>query len=166
MAQTFSLDIVSSFDAGEMNNVLDQTKREILARYDFKGTGAAIDWLDADKTGFVIEGDNQYHLDAILDMVRKKAATRGISQKTFDASKEAEVTNLIHKKTVPFLQGLDTEKAKKITKLLREKQPKLKSQIQGDEVRLTSPKKDELQQAMQTINAADFDFPTNFTNFR
>ncbi len=167
MGGSFSLDVVSDFDAGEMNNVYDQTRREIANRYDFKGTAAAIDWLEADnKKGFKITGDNSYHLDAILDMVRKKAATRGISQKTFDSSREVTESNLTVSKEVPFLQGLDQEKAKKITKLLRDKQPKLKAQIQGQEIRITSPKKDELQAAMAVIKGADFDFPVSFTNFR
>ena len=139
MAKSFSFDIVSDFDAGEMINVFDQAKRELTSRYDFKGTSAALDWDDGDKTGFKITGDSQYQLDAILEMIRKKAAVREISQKTFDASKEPEESNLKMNWVVPFIKGLDQDKAKKITKLLRDKLPKVKAQIQGEEVRITSP---------------------------
>lgn len=166
MASTFSFDVVSDYDSGEMNNVLDQVKRELLNRYDFKGTAATIDWIDGEKTGFQITGENRYHLDTMLEMVRKKAATRGISQKTFDASQEPVESNLKLTWKIPFISGLDQEKAKKVTKLLRDELPKVKTQIQGDEVRVSSPKKDQLQAAIKTIEAADFDFPTNITNFR
>jgi cyclic-di-GMP-binding protein len=162
----YSFDIASEYDKGEMNNILDQVQREISARYDFKGSSAEIDWLNSEKSGFLIIGDHQFHLDAIIDMVRKKAATRGVSQKTFDTKKEPVISNLKTRWEVPFIKGLDQERAKKITSLLREKMPKVKAQIQGEEVRVMSAKKDELQQAMEAIREANFEFPINFTNFR
>ena len=162
----FSFDIVSDFDKSEMNNVIDQAQREISSRYDFKNTSAALEWLNGEKTGLKITGDNQFHLDSIIDIVRKKAAMRGVSQKTFDASREPVTTNLKMTWEVPFLQGLDQDKAKKITTLVRDKFPKIKTQIQGQEIRVMSPKKDELQAVIQLIRTADFDFPTSFTNFR
>lgn len=161
----FSFDIVSDFDKSEMNNVLDQSQREIANRYDFKGTKASVDWL-GDKTGLKITGDHQFHLDSIIEIARKKAGSRGISLKTFDTSKEPVTNNLQVSWEVPFVKGLDQDKAKKITSLLREKVPKVKTQIQGEEVRVMSSKKDELQEAMQIIKAADLPFPINFTNFR
>lgn len=164
MAQ-FSFDVVSDYDKAEMNNVVDQAQREISARYDFKGTSASLDWL-GEKTGLKITGDNQFHLDSIIEIVRKKAATRGISQKAFDTSKEPVTNNLKMTWEVPFVQGLDQEKSKKITTLLRDKLPKVKAQIQGDAVRVMSPKKDELQSAMSEIKQADFSFPVSFNNFR
>ncbi|MDX1766136.1 MAG: YajQ family cyclic di-GMP-binding protein [Candidatus Saccharimonadales bacterium] len=166
MAKGFSFDVVSSFDAQEMNNVVDQARREIVNRYDFKGTSAAVTYSDEDKTGLLITGANKYQLDAIIEMVRKKAATRKVSQKAFDVSGEPVQSGMNIKWTVPFRQGLDKERAKMITKLLRDKLPKVKAQVQGEEVRVTSPKKDELQAAMDVIRKADFDFPINFTNFR
>lgn len=165
MAQ-FSFDIVSDFDKAEMNNVFDQTQREIVNRYDFKGTSAALDWMGSDKAGFKITGDNQFQLDSIADIVRKKLASRGQSQKVLDASAEPITSNLKMTWEVKFQHGLDQEKAKKITKLIRDELPKVKTQIQGEEVRVTSQKKDELQTVMQLIKAQDFDFPINFTNFR
>jgi len=162
----FSFDIVSDYDKAEMNNVFDQAQREIESRYDFKGTSALLEWLDGEKTGLKITGDSDYQIDAILDMVRKKLATRGQSQKVLDTSKEATTTNLKTTKEVPFKKGLDQEKAKKITKLVRDELPKVKTQIQGDEVRVVSGKKDELQSVMQLLKSQEFDFPLSFTNFR
>lgn len=165
MASNFSFDVVSDFDKAEMNNVFDQTKREMEQRYDFKGTPADIEWLD-DKTGVKVIGSGDWQIDSILDIYRKKLATRGISQKVLDISKESANSNLKTVKEVPFIKGLDQEKAKKITAMLREKFPKVKAQIQGEEVRVTSTKKDELQAVMQLLRGHDFDFPLDFTNFR
>jgi uncharacterized protein YajQ (UPF0234 family) len=162
----FSFDIISDYDKAEINNVYDQTLREIGSRYDFKGTPAAIEWLDSDKTGLKITGNGDWQIDAILDIVRKKLATRGQSQKILDISKDAVVSNLKTTKEVPFKKGLDQEKAKKVTQLLRDSVPKVKTQIQGQEVRVTSGSKDELQAVMQLLRQQDWDFPLQFTNYR
>ena len=163
---SFSFDIVSEYDKAEMNNVFDQTQREITSRYDFKGTPAELEWLNADKTGLKVTGNGDWQIDAILDIVRKKLATRGQSQKTLDTTKESVVANLKTTKEVPFKQGLDQDKAKQITKLIRDQHPKVKSQIQGDTVRVVSGSKNDLQDVMQLIKGQDFDFPLNFTNYR
>lgn len=161
----FSFDIESTYDAGEMNNVFDQVKRELSNRYDLKGTAASIDWLD-DKKGFKFTANQQFQLDALMDMVRKTAAKRNVSQKTFDTSAEPEETNLQMYWNVPFKSGLKGEDAKKITKMFREHMPKLKVMIQGEAVRVMSPKKDQLQAAMQLVREQDFDLPLSFANFR
>ena len=162
---TFSFDIVSEYDKAEMNNVFDQTQREMSNRYDFKGTPAALEWL-TDKTGLKVTGNGEWQIDAILDIVRKKLATRNQSQKVLDTSKEITESNLKSAKEVPFKHGLDQEKTKKITSLIRDTLPKVKTQIQGDAVRVMSNSKDELQAIMQLLKAQDFDFPINFNNFR
>lgn len=162
----FSFDIVSDYDKSELNNVVDQSQREIANRYDLKGTKASLDWFDSDKTSLKITGDNDFHIDAILDIVRKKLATRGQSQKVLDVSKESTTSNLQVTKIVPLKKGLDQEKAKKITSLIREQLPKVKTQIQGDEVRVTSPKKDELQSVITLLKSHEFDYPLDFTNYR
>jgi uncharacterized protein YajQ (UPF0234 family) len=162
----FSFDIVSEYDKAEMNNVFDQTQRELTSRYDFKGTPAEIDWLGDDKGGFKVIGSGEWQIDAILDIVRKKLATRGQSQKVLDTSKELTESNLKTTKEVPFKQGLDQDKAKQITKLLREELPKVKAQIQGDAVRIMSNSKDDLQAVMQLLRSKEFDFPLSFTNYR
>lgn len=162
----FSFDIVSDYDKSELNNVVDQAQREIANRYDLKGTKAGIDWTDSDKIALKITGDNDFHIDAILDIVRKKLAIRGQSQKVLDTTKDPITSNMQITKVVNLKKGLDQEKAKKITSLIREQLPKVKTQIQGEEVRVTSPKKDELQAVMTLLKSQDFDFPIEFTNYR
>ncbi len=161
----FSFDAVSDYDKAEMNNVFDQTDREMSSRYDFKGSPAAIEWME-DKKGLKITGNGEWQIDAILDIVRKKLATRGISQKVLDTSKDAIESNLKTTKEVPFQQGLDQDKAKQVTKLLREEFPKVKAQIQGDAVRIMSNSKDDLQSVMHLLKSKEFDFPLSFTNYR
>ena len=165
MAQ-FSFDIVSEYDKAEMNNVFDQARREIDNRYDFKNTPAALDWLDADKTGLKITGNGEWQIDAILDIVRKKLAARNQSQKVLDTSKGPATNNMQTTKEIPFRHGLDQEKTKKITSLIRTAYPKVKPIIQGDTVRVSSTSKDELQQVMQLLRSQDLDFPILFTNYR
>ncbi|MEK7059470.1 MAG: YajQ family cyclic di-GMP-binding protein [Patescibacteria group bacterium] len=162
----FSFDAVSDYDKAEMNNVFDQTVREITNRYDFKGTPAAIEWLNGDKNGLKITGNGDWQIDAILDIVRKKLAARNQSQKVLDVSSEITESNMKATKEVPFKQGLDQDKSKQITKLIRDKYPKVKTVVQGDAVRVSSNSKDDLQAVMQLLRAQDFDFPVSFTNYR
>jgi len=162
---TFSFDIVSEYDKAEMNNVFALTQKEITGRYDFKGTPAEIDWL-GDKLGFKIIGANEWQIESIIDIVRKKLASRGLSSKVLDLSKTITTSNLKATQEVPFIAGLDQDKAKKITKLIRDELSKLKTQIQGEAVRVTGGSKDDLQNAMQLIRGADFDFPVTFNNYR
>ncbi len=164
MAQ-FSFDIVSDYDLAKINNVVEQSQRDIANRYDFKNTSANLEFVE-DKKGVKIAGDNQFHLDSIIDILRKRLANSGVNQKVLDVSSEPTTSNLKMIWTIPFKKGLDQEKAKKITKLIRDNFPKVKTQIQGEEVRVSSPKKDELQQAMNLVREANFDFPIDFTNFR
>ena len=161
----FSFDVVSEYDKAEMNNVFDQALREMDARYDFKGTPAQLEWLD-DKKGLKVIGNGAWQIDAILDIVRKKLAARGISQKVLDTSRDVVESNLKATQEVPFKQGLDQDKAKQITKLLRDTYPKVKAQIQGDAVRVMSTSKDNLQAVITLLKQQDFDFPVNFTNYR
>ena len=161
----FSFDIVSEYDKAEMNNVFDQTEREMASRYDFKGTPAALQWLD-DKKGIKVTGNGEWQIDAILDIYRKKLSARDLSQKVLDTSKDTSESNLKSTKEVPFIAGLDQEKAKDITKRIRDTYPKVKTQIQGDTVRVMSSSKDDLQAVMQLLRSADLTYPINFTNFR
>ncbi|HEY1063752.1 MAG TPA: YajQ family cyclic di-GMP-binding protein [Candidatus Saccharimonadales bacterium] len=162
----FSFDIVSDYDKAELNNVFDQTQREIQARYDFKGTPAAVEWLNTDKTGIKVTGNGDWQIDAILDILRKKLAARGQSQKLLDTSADIVTSNLKSTQEVTFKRGLDQAKAKQVTTLVRDKFPKVKTQILGDTVRVTSNSKDDLQAVMQSVREADYDFPVSFTNYR
>lgn len=162
----FSFDVVSEYDKAELNNVFDQAQREISNRYDFKGTPAQLDWLNGDKTGFKITGNGEWQIQAILDIIRKKLASRGQSQKLLDTSAPITETNLKASQEVPFQQGLDQDKAKQITKLIRDELPKVKTQVQGHAVRMMSSSKDDLQTVMQLLKNQDLDFPISFNNFR
>ena len=163
---SFSFDIVSEYDKAEMNNVFDQAQREIASRYDFKGTPAELDWLE-DKKGLKITGNGEWQIDAIIDIVRKKLAARNMSQKVLDTSRNVVESNLKATKEVPFIAGLDQDKAKLLTKLIRDEYPKVKPQIQGDAVRVISNSKDDLQSVMQLIRGReDLTFPIGFTNYR
>jgi cyclic-di-GMP-binding protein len=162
---TFSFDIVSEYDKAEMNNVFAQVQKEIIGRYDFKNTPAEIDWLD-DKAGFKVIGSNDWQIESIVDIIRKKLSARELSSKVLDLSKTIVTSNLKATQEIPFIAGLDQDKAKKITKLLRDELPKVKTQIQGEAVRATASSKDDLQTAMQLIRRSDFDFPVAFNNFR
>jgi len=162
----FSFDIVSEFDKAEMNNVFDQAQREMASRYDFKGTPAELDWLD-DKKGVRVTGNGEWQIDAILDIYRKKLSSRGLSQKVLDTSRDPVESNLKATKEVLFKAGLDQDKAKTLTKLIRDSYPKVKTQIQGEAVRVMSSSKDDLQAVMQLLRSReDLDFPLSFTNYR
>lgn len=164
MAQ-FSFDIVSEYDKAEMNNVFAQTEKEINNRYDFRGTPAAIEWF-GDKTGFKLVGSGQWQLDAVLDIVRKKLASRDQSVKSLDLSREPVEANLKATWEIPFKQGLSSDNAKLVAKAIRDELPKTKPQIQGEAVRVTSASKDELQKAMAVARSLDIDAALQFINYR
>ena len=162
---SFSFDITSAYDKAEMNNVFTQAEKEISNRYDFKGTSAGIEWL-TDKTGIKLIGDNEWQCDAVLDILRKKLAAREQSSKVLDLSKEPIIQNLKCTRDVPFKSGLKQDDAKIITSKLRDNIPKVKAQIQGEEIRVTSGSKDDLQNAIQLLKSTEFEFPLQFGNFR
>jgi uncharacterized protein YajQ (UPF0234 family) len=162
----YSFDIVSDYDKAELNNVVDQARREIANRYDLKDTKTDVVWVDDTKTSLKITGENDFHLEAVLDILRKKLAVREQSQKVLDVSAEPTTNNFVTTKIVPLKRGLDQEKAKKISALVRDNLPKVKVQIQGEELRVFSPKKDELQAVMDLLRQQSYDFPLQFTNYR
>jgi uncharacterized protein YajQ (UPF0234 family) len=162
---TFSYDIVSEYDKAEMNNVFALVQKEITSRYDFKNTPADIDWM-ADKVGFKVIGANEWQIESIVDIIRKKLTSRNQSSKSLDLSKEIVTTNLKSSQEITFKAGLSQENAKKITKTLREEVPKAKALIQGQEVRVSSGSKDDLQASMRVLEAQDYDFPLSYINFR
>ena len=165
MAKDFSFDVVSDYDVAEVTNAVDQAQRELGQRFDFKGTSAKLEFADA-KSGVKIEGDTRNQLDAVLDMFQSKLVKRGVSLKVLDTTKEPVQGGKEMRWDVPFKKGLDQEKAKQITKLIRDSYPKAKAQIQGEEVRVSSTSKDDLQGAMAVLKAASFDFPLDFQNYR
>ena len=162
---TFSFDIVSDYDKAEMNNVYIQAEKEIARRYDFKGSPAGLDWW-GEKTGLKVIGANEWQIDAVLDIVRKKLASREVSSKVLDLTKEVLESNLKATKEVPFKKGLSQENAKLIAKTIRDEFKKAKPVIQGDELRVSSGSKDDLQAVMARVRQLDIDVPLQFVNFR
>ena len=165
MAKDFSFDVVSDYDLAEMTNAVDQAQRELGTRYDFKGTAASLGFVEG-KTGVLIEGESTNQLDAIVDMLQSKLVKRGVSLKVLDLSSEPVQGGTSMRWTIGFKKGLDQDKAKAITKTIREAYPKVKSQIQGDSVRVSSTSKDDLQGVMTLLREQNFDFPVEFENYR
>jgi len=165
MAKDFSFDIVSDYDVAEMTNAVDQAQRELGTRYDFKGTSAKLEFGD-DKTSINIEGDSRNQLDALLDMLQSKLVKRGVPLQVLDLSTDPVQGGKEMRWNIPFIKGLDQDKAKQITKLIREEFPKVKTQIQGDSVRASAASKDDLQGVMSLLRAKELDFPVDFQNYR
>ena len=163
----FSFDIESDFDMMELTNALNQTQREISQRYDFKGTESSIEF-DDDKKGLVLLGDSDYKVDAMIDIIESKMVKRGLSLKILDksSSKEYASGDKVRQK-INFKKGMDQEKAKKITKTIREAYPKAKAQMQGETIRVSSGSKDDLQGIMSALRSDQtIDIPLQFTNYR
>ncbi len=165
MAKDFSFDIVSDYDIAELSNAVDQAQRELGTRYDFKGTAAKLEFGDS-KTSILIEGESQNQLDAILDMLQSKLVKRGVSLKVLDTSAAPVQGGKEMRWTIALRKGLDQDKAKQITKAIRDDYPKVKPQIQGDSVRVSATSKDDLQGVITLLKAKDFDFPLDFQNYR
>lgn len=164
MAQ-FSFDIQSTYDKAEMNNVFQQTEKEISNRYDFRGTAANIEWLK-DKAGIKATADSAWQLEQVIDLLRKKLAARNMTTKILDTNSEVHESNMKAWQDIHFRDGLNQDNAKAVAKLIKDQHPKAKPQINGDHIRVTSASKDELQAVQSTIKAADYDFPLVFTNYR
>lgn len=163
---SYSFDLVNQLNISEINNVFDQVKREIGFRYDFKNTPANIEWLNADKSGLKISGSSEMQIEAIIDIVRKKLSGRNLSQKLLDLSKEPVSNNMQMSLEIPFKSGIDQETLKKLSKAIRDNFSKLKSQIQGEGLRVSGSSKDELQSAVALIRSQDVDYPLQFVNFK
>jgi uncharacterized protein YajQ (UPF0234 family) len=167
MSKESSFDIVSDFDIQEMNNAVDQTKREILTRYDFKGTSPQMDF-EENKTGLLINVDSEYKLSALLDILESKMLKRELSLKILDKTKTPEEASGGRvRKHVPFKKGLTQDDAKKITKIIREVYPKVKANIQGDTIRVSSASRDDLQGVIQLLKGSkELEIPLQFTNYK
>ena len=147
----------------ELDNAINQAIREIDTRFDFKNTGAKIE-LTGDKLD--IEAGTEERAKAALDVVKDKMIKRGVSLKHLDAG-EPQLSGKIYKIACTLKEGISTENAKKIAKFLRDEGPKsIKTQIQGDELRVTSKSRDDLQEAIEQIKNGKFEFAVQFVNFR
>ncbi len=159
-----SFDIVSKFDRQEVDNALGQTAREIATRFDFKGTGATIEWKGENVIEISASADDR--ASAVLDVFQQKLIKRDVSLKVLDAS-DPRQSGTESKIGITLKEGISSEDAKKIGKLIRDEGPKgVKAQIQGDELRVSSKKRDDLQAVQALVKAQDYDFAVQFTNYR
>ncbi|MEU4229143.1 YajQ family cyclic di-GMP-binding protein [Nonomuraea sp. NPDC026600] len=158
-----SFDIVSKIDRQEVDNALNQTVKEIGHRFDFKGTGASISWSGQ---SIEIKANSEERAGAALDVFKEKVIKRGLSLKILDAD-EPKLSGREYRMLVSLKEGIDQENAKKISKLIRDEGPKgVKAQIQGEELRVSSKKKDDLQEVMSLLKGKDMDIALQFVNYR
>jgi uncharacterized protein YajQ (UPF0234 family) len=158
-----SFDIVSKIDQMELDNAFNQCDREIATRFDFKNTGAKIE-----KTGLkiLLEADTEERVKAALDVLKDKLIKRNISLKHLEAG-DPVLSGKTYRINCEFKEGISTENAKKIAKFLKDSGPKsIKTQIQGEELRVSSKSRDDLQTAIAQIKKESWDFAVQFTNYR
>lgn len=158
-----SFDVVSKVDRQEVDNALNQTAKEAATRYDFKGTGASIEWSGE---AIAIKASSEERCAALLDVFKEKLVKRQVSLKTLDAG-EPQQSGKEYRLTCSVNEGINQENAKKVSKLIRDEGPKgVQAQIQGDQLRVSAKKKDDLQAVIALLKGADFDFALQFTNYR
>ncbi|OJU38891.1 MAG: YajQ family cyclic di-GMP-binding protein [Microbacterium sp. 69-10] len=158
-----SFDIVSKVDHQEADNALNQARKEIEQRYDFKGTGASISWSGEQ---IVIVANSEERAKAVLDVFQSKLIKRGISLKSLESG-DPVASGKEYRLTSSLKDGISSENAKKIGKIIRDEGPKgVKSQIQGDELRVQSKSRDDLQSVIALLKGSDLDIDLQFINYR
>lgn len=158
-----TFDIVSKVDRMELDNALHQAQKEIAQRYDFKDVGAEIDWSGET---LLLKANSEERVKAVLDVFESKLIKRGISLRSIDAG-DPFASGKEYRMVVKIKQGIDQDDAKKISKLIRDEAPKsVKAQIQGDELRVGSKSRDDLQTTIAMLKSADVDVALQFVNFR
>jgi cyclic-di-GMP-binding protein len=163
LAGEASFDVVSDFDEQELRNALDQVRREVGQRYDFKGV--TVDLTQA-KEELVLVTDDEHRASAVKDLIESKAIRRNLSLKIFDWGKVEPAGGNKVRQAIKLRRGLPEDVAKRITKLIRDEFPKSKSQIQGDAVRVSGKSKDELQKVITRLRELDEPVPLQFQNYR
>lgn len=163
MAGDISFDVVSDFDEMELRNALDQVRREVGQRYDFKGVTVE---LTQAKDEVVMLTDDEHRAAALKDLIESKAIRRNLSLKIFDWGKVEPAGGNKVRQTIKLRRGLNDEVAKRISKLIREEFPKTKPQIQGDAVRVSGKSRDELQKVIARLRDLDEPMPLQFENYR
>ncbi len=163
MAADSSFDIVSKVDRQEVDNALNQAAKEVGQRFDFKGTDASIKW-SGDLIAMAANGEER--VKAIWDVFQSKLVRRGVDLKSVHAT-DPKLSGKVWQMTASMQNGISQENAKKISKLIRDEGPKgVKTQIQGDELRVSSKSRDHLQAVQRLIKDADYDFAVQYTNYR
>ena len=159
-----SFDVVSKVDRQEVDNALNQAAKEIAQRFDFKGTGASIAWSGA---AVEIRANSDDRVRAVLDVFRDRLVKRGVSLKALDHGEPQPAAGGTSRLTVQIQQGISEEKARAIAKKIRAEGPKgVQAQIQGDQLRVSSKKRDDLQSVIALLKASDFGVPLQFVNYR
>jgi uncharacterized protein YajQ (UPF0234 family) len=158
-----SFDVVSQVDHQEVDNAVNQTRKEIGQRYDFKGTKTTI---DIDKDSLHVVSDDDFKVKAVVDVLQSKVVRRGISLKALVYGKIEPAAGGLAKQTITVQQGIDADHARQIVKLVKDTKLKVQTQIQGDQLRISGKKRDDLQQVIQLLKAQDLDLPLQFVNFR
>jgi uncharacterized protein YajQ (UPF0234 family) len=163
MAGESSFDVVSDFDDQEMRNALDQVRREVQQRYDFKG--ATVEITQA-KTEIVLLTDDEFRARSIKELIESKAVRRSLSLKIFDWGKIEPVGGSKVRQHITLRRGLDEDLARKLSKLVRDEFPKVRPQIQGEALRIFAKSKDDLQRVITRLKELDEPVPLQFTNYR
>ncbi len=163
MASDHSFDIVSEIDGQELVNALDQTRKEIAVRYDFKDVPVEI---KQEATQLVITTADEYKLKAVRDVLDTKLLRRGLTLKILGEPKNEPATQGQIRSTIPLISGVSSERAKQINKLVRDTYPKVKTAIQGETIRVTNPSLDTLQAVMDLLKNSNLDIPLQFINYR
>ena len=159
-----SFDVVSKVDHQEVDNAVNQTAKELRQRFDFRGTGAAIDW--SGKELVIVAAETESRAVAALEVFKEKLVRRGVSLKALDAG-EPKQSGKTFKIECRIVEGINADKAKAIGKLIRDEGPKgVQTQIQGDQLRVSAKKKDDLQAVIAMLKAEDFGIALQFTNYR
>lgn len=159
-----TFDIVSKVDSQEVDNAINQAIKEMQQRYDFKGSKSEIKWEK--KEEFTITADSDARLKIIIEMLQTKFVKRGVSLKSLDYGKVEEASGGLKRQVIKIVQGIATEKAKEITKLIKEMNLKVQAQIQDEQIRVTAKKIDDLQAVIQGLKALALDVNLQFVNMR
>lgn len=158
-----TFDVVSDFDQQELVNTLDQVRREVATRFDFKGSKVQ---LELGKEAITLHADDEYRANAVKDLIQSKAVRRNLSLKIFDWGKLEPAAGGTVRQEIALRRGLTTEQAKELARLIRERFPKTKPVIQGDAVRVSGKSRDELQAVISHLRGLDYPVALQFTNYR
>ena len=157
-----SFDVVSEIDHHELTNAVDQTNREISNRFDFKGSDAKV---EQGNDALTLEAESDFQLDQIITVLNQKLAKRGLDIQSME-KQGVETSNMRARQKLLIKEGIDKELAKKIVKMVKESKMKVQASIQGEQVRITGKKRDDLQQAIALLREANLGQPLQFNNFR
>jgi cyclic-di-GMP-binding protein len=166
MATQVSFDITSTVDLQEVDNALNQARKEVAQRYDFKGAKASIDF-DSKESKLILTADDEFKLNALWEIVQTRLVRRNVPTKNLTRGSVIPAANTTVRQEITLQQGIPTEAAKEVVKFLKEsKLRKVQASIQGDQLRVTSPSKDELQEFMRLLREKDFGVALQFGNYR